>query len=45
MLAMVILWDDERSIVNSYYVLLKCALVTMVWIVRCYMVLMDTSLR
>jgi hypothetical protein len=30
--------DDERSIINFYSVLLKCALVTMVWIVRGYMV-------
>jgi hypothetical protein len=36
---------DEGSIVNSYSVLLKRALVTMVWIVWCYMILMDTSLR
>jgi hypothetical protein len=31
--------DDERSIVNSYSVLLRCALLTIVWIVQSYMVL------
>jgi hypothetical protein len=43
MLAMVIHGDDEKSIVNSCFLLLKYALLTMVWIVRNYMVITDIS--
>jgi hypothetical protein len=43
MLVMVIHGDDERSTVNSCFVLLKYALLTIVWIVRNYMVITDIS--